>query len=389
MIGAVPVRVIVIGAGVLGAAVAAALARRGAEVTVLDAGRPGAGTTTTSFAWVNANNKDPQQYFELNRAGVAAHHALAGGPTPWFFPTGHLEWATTDEHAALLAARVAKLESRGYPMRRLTRAEALSLEPDLVAPADVEFVFYPDEAHTLPGLLHSRLLGEARDRGATLRPHNEVTGIDLGPGAAAVTTAAGEKLAADVVVSCAGRWSTPVAALAGLDVPLLDPDLAGSATVGFLATTEPVPARLSRILTHSRLNVRPDGGGRLLLQALDLDGAADPAAPPPADSALAREITGRLPAVLALTAGTRLEKIRVGQRPLPADGLTIAGFADPDSRFYAVATHSGITLAPLLGDLVSGELLGTESPLLATFRPGRFAGGPTASPAAARRPGEQ
>jgi glycine/D-amino acid oxidase-like deaminating enzyme len=372
---------------VVGAAVAAALTRRGAEVAVLDAGRPGAGTTATSFAWVNANNKDPQPYFELNSAGVAAHHALAGGPTPWFFPTGHLEWATTDEHASQLATRVAKLQERGYPVRRLTRAEALSLEPDLVAPADAELVFYPEEAHTFPGLLHARLLGEARDRGATVLPHTEVTGIDLG--APAVTTARGEKHAADVIVSCAGRWSTPVAALAGLDVPLLDPDLAGSATVGFLATTEPVPARLSRILTHSRLNVRPDGGGRLLLQALDLDGAADPAGPPPADGSLAAEITGRLPAVLALTDGTRLEKIRVGQRPLPADGLTIAGFADPDRRFYAVATHSGITLAPLLGDLVSGELLGAESALLADFRPARFEDGPTASPAAARRPGEQ
>ncbi|TWF79882.1 glycine/D-amino acid oxidase-like deaminating enzyme [Pseudonocardia hierapolitana] len=380
--------VIVIGAGVVGAAVATALARRGADVTVLDAGRPGAGTTTTSFAWVNANNKDPLPYFELNNAGVAAHHALAGGPTPWFFPTGHLEWATTDEHATQLAARVAKLEGRGYPVRRLTRAEALALEPDLVAPADAEFVFYPQEAHTLPGLLHARLLGEARDRGATVVPHTEVTGIDLG--APAVTTASGDEHGADVIVSCAGRWSTSVAALAGLDVPLLDPDLAGSATVGFLATTEPVPARLSRILTHSRLNVRPDGGGRLLLQALDLDGAADPAAPPPADGPLAAEITGRLPDVLALTGGTRLEKIRVGQRPLPADGLTIAGFADPDRRFYAVATHSGITLAPLLGDLVTDELFGAESPLLAAFRPTRFARGATeVTPTAARRPGEQ
>jgi D-hydroxyproline dehydrogenase subunit beta len=382
------VRVIVIGAGVVGAAVAAGLTRRGAEVTVLDAGRPGAGTTATSFAWVNANKKDPLPYFELNNAGIAAHHALAGGPTPWFFPTGHLEWATTDEHAALLAARLPKLQDRGYPLRRLTRAEALELEPDLVAPAGTEFVFYPEEAHTLPGLLLTRLLGEARDRGATVLPHTEVTGIDLGT--PAVTTARGDTHTADTIVSCAGRWSTPVAALAGLDVPLLDPDLAGSATVGFLATTEPVPARLSRPLTDSRLNVRPDGGGRLLLQALDLDGAADPAAPPPADGPLAAEIVGRLPAVLALTDGTRLEKIRVGQRPLPADGLTIAGFADPDRRFYAVATHSGITLAPLLGDLVSGELFGTESPLLAEFRPSRFATGRSeATPAAPRLPGEQ
>ena len=133
-------RVIVIGAGVLGAAVAAGLTRRGADVTVLEAGRPGGGTTTTSFAWINANNKDPLPYFELNQAGVAAHHALAGGAAPWFVPTGNLEWATTDQHAELLAARVAKLRDRDYPLRQLTHEQALDLEPDLVAPADAELL---------------------------------------------------------------------------------------------------------------------------------------------------------------------------------------------------------------------------------------------------------
>lgn len=383
-------RVIVIGAGVLGAAVAAGLTRRGAEVTLLEASRPGTGTTTTSFAWINANNKDPLPYFELNRAGIDAHHALAGGTAPWFFPTGNLEWASTQDHAALLAARVAKLQARDYPVRQLTRDEALALEPDLVAPADAEFVFFPQEAHALPALLLARLLGEARDRGATVLPHTEVTGIDIGPATAAVMAAGGDMHTADVVVSCAGRWSSRVAALAGLDVPLLDPAVPGSPTVGFLATTEPVPARLSRVLTTSRLSVRPDGGGRLLLQALDLDGAADPANPPIRDGDLAREIAGRLPGVLALTAGTQLEMLRVGQRPFPTDGLTIAGFVDPDRRFYAVATHSGITLAALLGDVVADELHGTECALLTDFRPDRFAAGTAAStPTSPRRPGDQ
>ena len=71
-------RIVVIGAGILGAAVAASLTRRGAQVTILEAEHPGSGTTATTFAWVNSANKDPDSYFALNHAGVRAHHEFAG-----------------------------------------------------------------------------------------------------------------------------------------------------------------------------------------------------------------------------------------------------------------------------------------------------------------------
>jgi glycine/D-amino acid oxidase-like deaminating enzyme len=80
--------------------------------------------------------------------------------------------------------------------------------------------------------------------------------------------------------------------------------------------------------------------------------------------------------------------VRVGQRSLPADGLPVAGFADPDGRLYLLATHSGVTLAPLLGALAAREILGEPVPELAPYRPGRFdRPGPTAS--APRQPGSQ
>jgi len=355
-------RVIVIGAGVVGAAVAAGLARRGAEVTVLEAERPGAGTSGNTFAWVNSAEKEPEPYFALNHAGMRAHHELAGGDAPWYFPTGNLVLASTDEHRAALASRLARLRSRDYPAREVTAPQVRELEPDLVVPPDGDYAFFPEEAYVLPLPLLARLLGEARDRGATIHSGAFVTEVDGG----VVVTADGARYEADVVVSCAGRWSTGVAALAGVEVPMVDPERVGSAAVGFLATTAPVPARLSRVLHTSHLNVRPDGG-RLMLHALDLDGVADPAAP---DAGVAAEFARRLPEVLAGTEDVPIEAVRVGQRAIPADGRTVAGFTDP--RFYVVATHSGVTLAPLLGDLVATEVYGTESPMLATFRPGRW-----------------
>ncbi|WP_435157697.1 NAD(P)/FAD-dependent oxidoreductase [Amycolatopsis sacchari] len=377
-------RAIVIGAGVVGAAVAGRLAARGAEVTILEARTPGAGTTGTSFAWVNSGNKEPESYFALNHAGVRAHHEFAGGPAPWFFPTGNLEWANGAALEVLLA-RVAKLESRDYPVRRLTAKEALELEPDLAPqPAGTEFVYYPEEAHVLPALLLARFLGEARDAGVRIVNGAEV--VEVGGGV--VRTADGSRYSADVVVSCAGRWTAGVAQAAGVAVPMADPEAPGSATVGFLATTAPVPVRLSRVLTTPRLNVRPDGGGRLLLQGLDLDGEADPAVAVPADGKVGAELVERLPTLLTGAEGAVVEKVRVGQRAMPADGLTVAGFAT--EGFYVVATHSGITLAPLLARLVADEVHGADFPELADFRPGRFVPGRTYEPLRpARLPSEQ
>ena len=290
-------RVVVIGAGVVGAAVAAGLTRRGADVTVLEARRPGAGTTTTSFAWINAGNKNPDSYYALNHAGVHAHHEFAGDGAPWFFPTGNLEWAVSEDDRSALARRIDKAHERDYPVQRLTAEQAATLEPDLIGqPAGTEYVLSPTEAHTYPALLLARLLGEAKDRGATVISRAQVT-VGRGPGGTmSVETADGARYTADIVISCAGRWTEQVAELAGAYAPMLDPDLAGSATVGFLATTALVPTRLSRVLTAPDLNVRPDGAGRLLLQTLDLDRLADPTAPPALDSAIAKEMVGRLPA---------------------------------------------------------------------------------------------
>ncbi|AGP52345.1 hypothetical protein M271_03575 [Streptomyces rapamycinicus NRRL 5491] len=381
----------VIGAGVVGAAVAAELAARGARVTVLEAAHPGAGTTANSFAWINSANKEPEPYFALNRAGIRAHYELAGDGAPWFFPAGNLEWAVTDRHKEVLAGRVARLTARDYPVEWITAERARELEPDLAgAPSHAVFAFFPEEAYTLPVPLLSRLLGAARDRGATVAGGARVTAIEHGPTGATVICSDGGRHPADTVVSCAGRWTQEVARLAGAHVPMADPDLAGSATVGFLATTAPAPARLSRVLTGPRLNVRPDGGGRLLLQALDLDATADPGKPYAPDGEIATAMLARLPEVLNGAEGTVVEKVRVGQRAMPGDGFTVAGFPATGVPFYVVATHSGITLAPLLGRLVAEELHGDESPLLKDFRPGRFTSGAVLPPPPpARRPGEQ
>src|ERR1700727_3118326 len=113
-------RYVVIGAGVLGVCLTARLAQAvspGATVTLLEQARPGHAATRSSFAWLNANNKVPRAYHDLNHAGLRAWSSLAGrlGGPDWYRPSGNLEWAVTPQAGAELAARVSRLAEWGYP----------------------------------------------------------------------------------------------------------------------------------------------------------------------------------------------------------------------------------------------------------------------------------
>ncbi len=123
----------VIGAGLLGAAVAARLAGAGMRVTLLEADQPGRGTSRWSFAWVNSNDKGPKAYHDLNHAGIRAWAELAPDldGAAWYRPVGHLELAASD---AECAARVHRLTEWGYSARLVDAAEAAELEPALRLP---------------------------------------------------------------------------------------------------------------------------------------------------------------------------------------------------------------------------------------------------------------
>ena len=110
-------RYVVIGAGVLGMCVAARLAEAGAAVTLLEQARPGHAATRSSFAWLNANQKMPRGYHDLNQAGMLAWAGLSAslGGAAWYRPAGNIEWADSAPGRAELAARVRRLAGWGVP----------------------------------------------------------------------------------------------------------------------------------------------------------------------------------------------------------------------------------------------------------------------------------
>ena len=366
--------VIVIGAGVVGTAIAYRLAAAGARVTLVDRGAPGRGTSASSFAWVNSNEKPPLVYHRLNAESVVAHRRLRddvgglgdAGAGPWLYEGGGLEWTDTAAGRDQLVAKVERLRRWGYRVEVLDAPEVRALEPQLRLDGLTAAAFCPDEAWVDAPAFAVGVSAAAAARGAVVRTGVAVIGLERsGDRVTGVHLASGERHTSACVVVAAGRWTDRVAALAGIEVPL-------TPTCGLLAVTSPVARAVGRVVHAPGVHFRPDPGGGLVLQSGDTDAAVGPETVPnpglPGCTELLRRVLRFLPSV----AGARIAEVRVGIRPMPADGFSIVGPVAQRPGLYLAVTHSGVTLAPLLGELVAQEVTtGRDDARLAAFRPAR------------------
>lgn len=370
-------RIAVIGAGVLGLSVARMLALKGAQVTLFDKGAPGAGTSQISFAWVNANGKSPDSYHRLNAAGIEAHKHLqrmSGASAPWLLETGTWEWAADSAMRAQLETRLAKLTTLGYPWQAVTREALLAHFPELRLDSRIQQGwFFPSECLLYPSLLIGWLLNQVRSLGGRIHSNTEVVTLSEQASGAMLELSTGERWLGDRVILATGRWSAELLTQLGLELAMTDANRPDKVGCSFLACTDPLPIQINSNIISPELNVRPEGGGRLLLQALDLDDYADPARPVSTEGSIGQEFLRRLRRMFIQTEGARIAKIEVGQRSRPADGLPALGYVGDCQRVYLMASHSGMTLAPLLGELVAEEVITGKRPeMLADFAPQRL-----------------
>ena len=362
--------IVVIGGGVIGAALTYRLSRAGANVTLLEADVLGSGASGSSFAWTNSSDKQPFEYHLLNSGGMGEHLVLSQefGSAPWFHQVGNIEW-TTPERRSALQDKVKRLHAWGYRAEFLTRTDLADLEPDISLPPDVEqVVFYPDEGYIDGPLFVGSLLKAAERRGARVQTHSRVTHVVQEAGSVAgVVTADGGRIPADVVVSCIGRWSNELAEIADVEVPMA-PD------VGLLAITSPSPVGLRAVLHTPEVNLRPDGGGRMMIRAGEFDLRVQGDTPTVPVPDVCYEILERAVKILPRLADTSIEAARIAIRAIPGDSYPVVGPLPGWSGLYIITTHSGVSMAPLLARMLTKEILtGEVDPRLATFRPERMA----------------
>jgi glycine/D-amino acid oxidase-like deaminating enzyme len=384
-----PRRCVVIGAGLIGSSVAAALASSGARVTLLDQDRPGRATSRWSFAWLNSNDKAPRPYHDLNHAGIRAWADLARDldGDAWYRPAGNVELATSDAGRTELEARVHRLTGWGYPARLIDLAEASEIEPALRLPVPevTASAWFPDEGYLLTEPLIVRLVAQAKSHGADVLTGEpgRVTGLDPdpdSPGAAPrVRTADGNVLAADEVVCCAGRWTPELAAMTGAtgSVPLVPWDTPGSTAPALVVRVGPVaPAGPVRLVHAPDVYLRPHPGRLLHLEAPETAAAVDLHTPEPELRRWADELLRRAQRTVRGLEDARVVEFQVCVRPLPADGQSIVGRLPGTNGLYVAVTHSGVTLAAHLSRLIVADLTTpTPPPALAPYRPVRFTPG--------------
>jgi glycine/D-amino acid oxidase-like deaminating enzyme len=359
--------IVIIGAGVVGAALAYRLAGAGQRVTLVDRAGPAHGTTGSTFAWTNSNQKVPEDYFELNRAGMRAHLELRDelGGAPWLNAGGNLFWSTSDDEVAELEGRVARLRAWGYRAEWLDRRQVRDLEPHVqIEPGIEQVAYFPDEAWVDGPALARRLCTLAAERGATLRFACEVRYLARDTERiSGVVLANGERIAADLVINCAGPRADRVAALAGRALPL-------ASTPGLVVRVSNASGLIQRVMHAPRIHMRPDADGLVMLHHGDADEAM---ARGEAPHGWIRVFFERASAYVPGFAQARLSRWSVGIRPIPSDGRTSAGLVSAIPGYAEVVTHSGITLGPLLGRLITKQIVdGVTDPLLAPFSPDRF-----------------
>jgi glycine/D-amino acid oxidase-like deaminating enzyme len=213
--------VVVVGAGIVGTATAWELARRGAAVTLVDAGEVSGGTTGLGEGNVLCSDKDAGPELELARLGLARYDAIEAelGEVARIRRKGALIVHPRADTWEAEPARVARLRASGVEAELLDAAAVRELEPALTG-ALHGATYVPGDLQCDPRGIARALAGAAEDLGARVATGCRVDEVLVEDGRARGVRCAGEELRAGAVVLAAGPWTRALCEGAGVPLPL-------------------------------------------------------------------------------------------------------------------------------------------------------------------------
>ncbi|MDX2142482.1 MAG: FAD-binding oxidoreductase [Rhodospirillaceae bacterium] len=373
-----PLKVGVVGGGILGASIAYHLTQAGAEVTVFEKKAPATGATFNSMAWINPFTRD-KHYVALRLQSLAAWREidipLQMGVT-W---GGSITWGDDEAEAKYVKGRAAPLDGMDFPIRTIDATEMGLLSP-ATEPGPLTAAFFaPLDGHVDPVWATHRFLDYARLSRANVIYPCEVHGLAFKGGNLKGAETSQGFFALDRVVSVAGTGTPAVLAQAGFDLKLRH-------APGYVAHSLPI-AELTKVMYDGprQFEFKQMTNGRFVAGFAP----APPEHIPQHESIRAGEVDfedadvrerhgerviSQVKAYIPKAEGLVLDHVRMGFRPMPTDGHPVVGPVPGTPGVYCVVTHSGVTLAPILGRYVAQEVMaGTPVEMLGPYRPERFA----------------
>jgi dimethylglycine oxidase len=347
-------RVVIIGAGVVGAALADELSLRGwTEVTVVDQGPlPAAGGSSSHAPGLAFQTNPSKTMTQLARYTVDKLSRLG-----CFNQVGGLEVATTPQRLTELHRRRGWVTAWGVPGARvLSPEECVALHSLLDAGAILGGLYVPTDGLAKAVAAVAAQLDLARARGVRVLDRHEVRGVrTTGDRVSAVVTDQGE-LPADIVVCCAGIWGPRVARMVGMNLPLtpLAHQLAWTGPLAPLAGADREAVR--PILRHQDADLYY----RERFDRLGIGYYGHRPLPVSADEILSVDAAEVMPSVLpfteddfapawaatqALLPGTRESKVEEGMNGLfsfTTDNMPLLG-ESPDAKGFWVAEAVWVT----------------------------------------------
>jgi D-arginine dehydrogenase len=354
----------VIGAGIAGAGIAAAIGDRARVVLIESEDQPGYHSTGRSAAFWSESYGGPQVQPLTTASGpwLAARGLLS--------PRGCLHLA---ESRAALDPMIAELEQGGVAWERV-EGEALATRIPGLRSDFAYAVSEPTCQDIDVGTLHALLLKQARIGGTSIRCRAPVQAMERS-GGAWVLTLPDAVIRANRVVNAAGAWASAVGEQAGATAIAIQPF---RRTIVQVEVAPPPAADLPLLMDAlGRFYARPEAGGRLWVSPHD-ETAVDPhdVAPEEWDQALALH-------QLEQTVNWRVirrERAWAGLRSFAPDRLPVYGFDSGAPGFFWCAGQGGfgIQTAPAASALAAALLLDVSPPEpfahidMSRYSPGRF-----------------
>jgi glycine oxidase len=365
--------VVIVGAGVIGLAVAWRLARRGAAVTVLERAKAGGGASHAAAGMLAAcAEAEPgeEALVALGRLSqslwpsFAAELESATGVPVDLRTEGTLVVALTADDAARLRHQLEFQHGLGLPLTWISPADARRREPHLAALAGA--VLSPEDHQVDNRKLAAALHAAAQAAGVVVHERTAVEGIlSLHGRATGVRLADGTAVAAGAVVIAAGAWSRRIA---GIPEPLRPPVRPVKGQMLALRMETPL---IEHVVWAPNVYLVPRRDGRLILGATVEEKGFDASLTAGGVLALLEAAWRVLPAIEELP----IDEMWVGHRPGSRDDAPILGPGPLDGLVYATGHHrNGILLTPVTADTIARLVLeGAIDVAIRPFGMDRFA----------------